>query len=194
MKFNTDKFEHISHSRDFLTNKNIPKAEYSAPDNLSIETKSVVRDLRLQILGSTDFTDQINNVCKSARNKISWIFRTFYCREVNFMAFMWRTYVQPIIDNVCQLWAPTSHLGIKKIEDLFRNYTNRCTKIKNENLNFLGRVQRFGISLQQRRHQRFRLICVWKILENLSPNCGLSWSTTELGDSDQCLPLLTMLR
>ena len=179
MNFNTDKFEHVSHGREFKTNKNIPAAEYFTSDKLSIETKPVVRDIGIQISGNTNFEDQINNVCKMAWNKISWIFQTFYCREVKFLAFMWRIYIQPIIDYGCQLWAPCNQSDLKKLEGLFRNYTSCCDEIKAEKLNFWEHVHRFGISSQQRRHQRFRIICVWKVMEHLSPSCGLSWSNTD---------------
>ena len=62
---------------------------------------------------------------------------------------------------------------------MFRNYTSCCDEIKAEKLNFWEHVHRFGISSQQRRHQRFRIICVWKVMEHLSPSCGLSWSNTD---------------
>ena len=31
------------------------------------------------------------------------------------------------------------------------------------------------ISVQISRAERFRIICIWKILEKSSPNCGLTW-------------------
>ena len=32
---------------------------------------------------------------------------------------------------------------------------------------------------QQRRAERFRLICIWKIIEGITPNCGITWYTSE---------------
>ena len=190
MSFNTDKFEHVAHGRDFATHKKIPKSEYFTADNLSIETKQSVRDLGIQISAASDFTEQINKVCKAVRDKTSWIFRTFYCREAQFMSFMWRTYVQPLIDYGCQLWAPNCQMGLKKLEDLLRNYTSRCDKTSDLKLNFWERVKFFGISSQQRRQQRFRVICTWKIMENLSPNCGISWTVSERGGETLYSPIL----
>ena len=94
---------------------------------------------------------------------------------------MWRVYIQPIFDYGCQLWSPIDQSDIRKMEDVLRNYTAHAQKLSqdNEKLNFWQRISFFNISSQQRRQERFTIIYTWKILENLVPNCGLEWESTD---------------
>ena len=82
-------------------------------------------------------------------------------------------------DYASQLWAPNKQLDIKSLEDIFRNYSAQAQKDNNESLDFWSRLVRYNIRSQQRRSKRFRVICTWKILEKITPNCGLSWSSNE---------------
>ena len=144
-----------------------------------IPQKKSVRDLGVQVSASTDFHDQIMIVCKRARDKSNWIFRTFYSRNVLFLRFMWSNYIQPILDYASQLWSPMRQLDIKLLEDIFRNFSARAQKDNQENFDFWTRLHRYKIKSQQRRSERFRIIYTWKILEKLLPNCGLSWTEND---------------
>ena len=179
MSFNEDKFELVRHGDSFRTTTNIPRGVYTTEDGTEIKCKNSVRDLGIQISAESDFREQINKVCKDARNKAHWIFRTFYARDVSFLSFMWRIYIQPILDYGVQLWAPSKQAEIKLLEDVFRNYSSRAQNDNHEPFDFWDRIRRYGIRSQQRRAERFRIICVWKVLENISPNCNISWETTE---------------
>ena len=178
MKFNGDKFQHLSHGSSFRNNRNLPKGLYLDNDGIQIKSEIHVRDLGIEISASSDFSAHIDLTCKRARDKIGWIYRSFYCREVNFLAFMWRTYVQPILDYGCQLWGPNKQMDIKKLEDIFKKFSARAQQfnISAEKIHFWERLKLFGIKSQQRRQERFRIICIWKILHNLTPNCGIEWN------------------
>ena len=178
MQFNGDKFQHLSHGRSFKNNREIPKGVYRDNVGDQIKTEISVRDLGIEISATTDFLMHINTTCQRARDKISWIYRTFYARDITFLAFMWRTYVQPILDYGCQLWAPYKQGEIKKLEDIFKNYSSRAQQHNksSEKLHFWHRIVQYGVKSQQRRQERFRIICIWKIINNLSPNCSITWN------------------
>ena len=181
MDFNEDKFQHLPHGRSFRGSRNIPKGLYFSNNGNPIKIETSVRDLGIEISATLDFLTHINQACKRARDKVSWIYRSFYSRDVVFMSFMWKTYIQPILDYGCQLWAPSKQLELKKLEDVFKKNSARAQQFNDssQKLHFWERLVQYNISSQQRRHERFRIICVWKILESLSPNCSLSWSTSE---------------
>ena len=180
MKFNSDKFEHVSHGREFRSNIEIPRSSYKTDESVEVKMKKVVRDLGIEISESSEFTDHINLICKRARDKGAWIFRNLYRRDYEFLSFMWRVYVQPIFDYGCQLWSPSTQSDIRKMEDVLRNFTARAqsTNQDEDNYNFWQRISLLNLSSQQRRQERFTIIYIWKIMENLVPNCGLEWESS----------------
>ena len=101
-------------------------------------------------------------------------------RDVTFLAFMWKAYIQPILDYGCQLWAPTKQIEIKKLEDVFKKISARAQQYnpQSQKLHFWERLLQYDVRSQQRRHERFKIICIWKILENLSPNFQIKWDTS----------------
>ena len=179
MRFNSDKFEHVRHGGTFKSNKSIPMSQYFTDDQELIEQKTDVCDLGVTISATSDFHNQILKVVKSARDKSNWIFRSFYSRDVQFLTFMWKCYLQPILDYASQLWSPSRQLELKLLEDVFRNFSAQAQNDNLETLNFWTRIQRYQIRSQQRCAERFRVICTWKILEGIAPNCGLTWRSND---------------
>ena len=190
MRFNNDKFVLLRHGESFRYNKDIPVSEYFTDENEPIPKKKQVRDLGVIVSSSTDFHDHILHVSKNARDKINWIYHNFYSRDPSFLKFMWNSYIQPILDYSSQLWFPSNQTDIKILEDIFRNYSARAQKDNQENLDFWTRVSRYKIKSQQRRAERFRIICTWKILDKLSPNCGISWYYNDRSGRTCTIPII----
>ena len=145
MRFNSDKFEHVRHGATFRSNLSIPVSQYYSDTQDPIPTKAAVRDLGVIVSSSTDFHDQILAVCKQARDKTNWIFRSFYSRDVQFLSFMWKCYVQPILDYASQLWSPSKQLDIKMLEDVFRNFSARAQQDNLETFDFWTRISKYKI-------------------------------------------------
>ena len=87
------------------------------------------------------------------------------------MKFMWKTYIQGHIDYCSQLWQPLQSGLLQRIEGLQRTYTKKISEISH--LNYWERLKTLKISSQQRRMERYRIIYIWKVLENKVPNCGI---------------------
>ena len=179
MRFNSDKFQLLRHGSEFKSNRNIPRSQYVTDEQEIIKTKNVVLDLGIIMSSSTEFHDQILQICKRARDKSNWIFRSFYSRDVVFLRFMWMCYIQPLMDYGSQLWSPIKQLEIKMLEDVFRNFSARAQNDNKETLDFWTRICRYNIRSQQRRSERFRILYSWKIMENMTPNCGISWNEND---------------
>ena len=60
---------------------------------------------------------------------------------------------------------------MEKIENLQRIYTGKIPEVSS--LNYWERLQKLKIYSQERRMERYRAIYIWKILEGISPNCGI---------------------
>ena len=60
---------------------------------------------------------------------------------------------------------------MEKIENLQKNFFNRIPKVKH--LNYWEKLKFLKMNSQERRMERYRILYVWKILENKALNCGL---------------------
>ena len=53
-------------------------------------------------------------------------------------------------------------------------------------LNYWERLKSLGMNSVQRRMERYQILYTWKIIEGLSPNCGVNWSPVEERNGRQC--------
>ena len=72
---------------------------YMTPGNSNVILPcDVVRDLGVLINCDGTYSDHIVKISKKAAQKIGMILRTFSCRAPNFLKFIWKTYIQPVLD------------------------------------------------------------------------------------------------
>ena len=87
---------------------------------------------------------------------------------------MFNTLVQPHIDYCSQLWMPQEGQHPDKIEKLLRDYTRKISGM--QELNYWERLKSLKMNSEQRRLERYQVMYIWKIMEGLTPNCGVTWS------------------
>ena len=97
----------------------------------------------------------------------SWILRTFRSRSQVVMMTLWKALVQPILDYCSQLWCPIRPGQIKQLEEIQKSFTRKISL--GEKLNYWDRLKQLRLFSQERRRERYRVIYIWKILENLVP-------------------------
>ena len=114
MEFNKGKFIVLRYGEnEALKNE----TEYFSGDfEEIIERKESLRDLGVQLTDDGGFGEQIEKVCKKARQKSGWIFRTFYSRNTQFLKQVFKSLVQPHIDYCSQLWTPLEGPNLEKVE------------------------------------------------------------------------------
>ena len=175
MNFNGKKFQVVRYGpNEELKNS----TEYfSGSYDEIIERFDSVRDLGVQLSDDASFNEQIEKVCKKARQKSGWVFRTFYCRRPDFLKQMFKTLVQPHIDYCSQLWMPQEGANMEKVEKVLRDFSRRVPGIRD--LCYWERLKSMAMSSEQRRLERYKVIYIWKIMEGLVPNCGLKWTATD---------------
>ena len=104
------------------------------------------------------------------------LLRTFQNRDLEFMKFNWKTYVQPILDYASQVWSPLEGGLLYKLESLLRSFSSKINHIGH--LHYWQRLSKMKMLSIGRRYERYRVIYCFKILNGLTPNCNLAWNST----------------
>ena len=163
MELNDVKFELLRYG----SNKNIKEqTHYTSPSGKVIENKDVVKDLGIFMSNDCLFAYQINSAIEKAKS-ISWILRTFSSRSSHVMLTLYKALVIPILEYCSVLWSPNTVGLIQRIEEIQKSFFK---KIKGVNKNYWECLKDLKIYSLQRRRERYRIIYVWKVLENLVPN------------------------
>ena len=133
-----------------------------------IDVKDSVKDLGFIMSNDGSFTEHVNHVVEKAKTQMSSILRNFKSRSLNHMLCLWKSIVIPRLEYCSQLWNPTKRGDIQKLEMLQKTFTRKINGLSN--LTYWDRLKRCGIFSLQRRRERYQIIYVWKILEELVPS------------------------
>ena len=174
MQFNDKKFEVLRYgpNQDFKENYH-----YTGPNDQPITEKQQVRDLGVLMSNNNKFAEHINKVINTAKQKCGWIYRTFKSRDALLMKTLWTSLVQPHLDYCSQLWSPSKIGEIQRLEQVQRNYTSGINGLRE--LNYWERIHHLKMFSQQRRRERYRILYIWKMTQELVPNPGI---TTKISD------------
>ena len=92
------------------------------------------------------------------------------------MLTLYKSLVISILDYCSPLWHPSGSAYLSnKIEGVQRSFTRRLSGMPG--LNYWERLKFLRLYSLQRRRERYLILYVFKILHNLVPNCGLSFTT-----------------
>ena len=175
MEFNGTKFECLKYG----TNRML-KESYSyinSDSTEAIEDKENIRDLGIILSDNGDYSEHINRIVRKAKQKCGWIARSFHRNTVDFRKMMWKTYVQSVLDYGSQIWSPTNQSQITHLESVQRMYTVTTEGLGS--LNYWERLLLMKISSVQRRHERYKVFYIGKVLQGLVPNFGISWNSNQ---------------
>ena len=169
MQFNGTKFQVLRYG----LNEDVKNDTIYFTDNMEniIERFSSVKDLGMILSDDARFEEHIEKVSKTVRQKVGWITRTFFTRNTDHMKHLWKTLVQCHIDYCSQIYMPGQGQGMLAIEKLFYNYSRLIPEVREDD--YWTRLQKLKMLSQERRMERYRIIYIWKILEDLAPNCGV---------------------
>ena len=166
MSLNGNKFEHLHVGK----NLHQTKTSYTDPSGNIIEEKEYIKDLGVTISNDLTWDKRISEVVSKARIMSGWVLRTFTTREQDPMICMWNSQIRPALDYCSPLWSPSpSNLGsIDLIEQTQRVFTRRINGM--EELDYAQRLKKLNMYSVQRRHERYKIIYIYKIKEGLVPN------------------------
>ena len=190
-QFNGNKFEHIHFGKS-----PVPVRPYYDPSNNAIIEKSVIKDLGVWVTNDLTWNFQIDMVISDSRKQIAWILRTFTSRDPNTMRSLWISLIRPILDYCSPLWSPmpTNYGNIDRLEGVLRTFTKHIEGL--QTLSYTERLKALNLQSIQRRHERFKIIYMFKIKEGLVPNLPLNPSDpsgpcvlrfkTSIRDNNRC--------
>ncbi len=169
MLFNDKKFELIRYgkNRDLKNTTN-----YRNPLGQQIMENQCVKDLGIHMGTSLEFREHLDSVCLTARKYSGWILRTFKSRDTSTMKTLWNSMVLPRIDYCSQLWSPTTKGQLSKMESLQRNFTSYCSETRD--VDYWQRLKTLKMYSIERRFERYRIIYIWKMIEQKVPNYGIN--------------------
>ena len=168
MCFNSSKFEKLHYNHRNTSN---PPYNYTANDGANISEKESLRDLGVTMSNNATFRTHINAIANSSRSKLGWILRTFQTRDLLPMLTLWKSLVIPTLDYCSQLWSPWMKQDIQLIEGVQRTFTSKISSIAH--LNYWERLKYLKLYSLERRRERYRIIYIWKMINNLVPNFGI---------------------
>ena len=86
------------------------------------------------------------------------------------MSTIWNSLVRPCLDYCSPLWSPSpsNFREIDLLEETYRSFTRQIREV--DGLDYAQRLKKLKRSSIQRRHERFKIIYLYKIKEGLVPN------------------------
>ena len=77
------------------------------------------------------------------------------------------------MDYGSQLWSPTNTKQLSNLESVLRGYLANTEGL--EPFNHWERLKMIKLSSLERRHERYKITYIWKVVNGLCPNFGLDW-------------------
>ena len=93
------------------------------------------------------------------------------------MMTIWKCLIQPKIDYCSQLWSPSDQASIAMLESIQRNFTRMITGM--EGKDYLDRLASLKMYSQERRRERYQIIFIWKISQQLVHGYSLEFSSSD---------------
>lgn len=144
------------------------KMPYDIDSNTKVEKSEAVIDLGVTMSANMKFQDHIIKIKNKAKKVAAWILRIVESRTAETVMLLYKTYVRPHLEYSCSLWAPQEIMNIAALESIQRTVTAKIEGM--ENLTYWDRLNSLGLYSLQRRRERYDIIHLWKIQQELIPN------------------------
>ena len=172
MVFNGDKFEVLRYWPGRLAKPDDP---YLDPEGQPIEEKSHLRDLGVEMGNDCTFLAHIENTVAAGNKLAGWALRSFQRRSKHVMLTIWKTMVQPKLDYCSVLWSPSDQASIARLESVSRHFISQVAGMAD--LDYWDRLSALHIYSQERRRERYGIIFIWKIAQQLVQGYSMDFAT-----------------
>jgi hypothetical protein len=85
------------------------------------------------------------------------------------LCIVYKTLVRSLLEYCCPFWNPVKVTEIQLLEGVQRTFTSRIGGM--ENINYWERLSHLKLMSLQRRTEWYSILMIWKILQNVAPNC-----------------------
>lgn len=120
------------------------------------------RDLGVMVDTSLKFHEHIETVSHKASGLCHSFLKSTVCRSPEFMVFLFKTHVRPVLEYGSCLWNTGYVEDSRKLERVQRRWTKRVESLSE--LSYAERLSKLGLYSVQGRLTRADLIQYWKIL------------------------------
>ena len=173
MILHEDKFELMCHTTSKCNlSQQLPFSnqyfEYTTPNGVNIQHSDIIKDLGIRITPNLSWSPQINTLADSARRLISWVLSVFQDRSEETMMCLYRSLIRSRLEYCSALWNPSKMEDIITLESVQRLYTSKISGLSE--YTYHQRLRKLKLLSLQRRRERFIIIQMWKIINNISPN------------------------
>ena len=194
MVLHTNKFEYLCHSTGsskLLQELPFSSQFYQYTTKEAIITPTItVRDLGINIVPDLQWSPHINIICDSARRITAWILSVFSDRSIDTMLILYKSLIRSRLEYCCPLWDPTKVQDVVALEGIQRSYTSKISSIAN--LHYHDRLTELKLMSLQRRRERYSIITIFKILNNIAPNdLSITFSTSARRGTRVKIPSIT---
>ena len=165
MQFNSDKFEVVRYRSKKSADVQF---EYASNNGQVIMEKKMLTDLGVTMSCDASFNQHVLSICSKVKKKAGWALRTFMTRDKLPMLTIWKTLVIPHHDYCSQLWCPVKTGLTQSLELLQRSFVSKIRGMKQ--LSYWEQLKTLRLYSLERRRERYILLYVWQILEELVPN------------------------
>ena len=139
-----------------------------------IEPTNCVKDLGILMSSDGSWGSHIGTIAKEARRLAGWVLGIFKDRSRATMMTLLKSLIRPKLEYCSPLWSPCKIGDIQKLEEIQRYFTRRVDECAG--MDYWDRLKQLKILSLQRRRERYMVIQVWKIRQNLVPNStGISF-------------------
>ena len=153
-----------------------PDLKYSSPDGTTIEEKSHLRDLGVEMASDLTFNMHIAKTVSAATQLVGWAMRTFRRRSKLVMLTIWKSLIQSKLDYTSQLWSPIDQANINSLESVARHFTAKVHGM--DNMDYWERLEALHLYSQERRRERYRIIFLWKVAQGLVQGYQATFNTS----------------
>ena len=141
---------------------------YTNPNMEIISPSRNVLDMGIYMSGDCTFNYHISSLSKRCANLSGWILRTCYTRDSITMLTLFQLIVLSRLDYGSQLWSPFLIKQVTQLEKIQPSFTKHITGMNDMPYN--ERLKSLGLYFLQRRKERYCIIYIWKIIEDMAPN------------------------
>ena len=117
----------------------------------------------------------IENTVAAGNKLVGWALRSFHRRSRQGMTTIWKIIIQPKLDYCSVLWSPADQASISRLESVSRHFTSQVAGMSD--LDYWERLASLKILSQERRRERYRVIFVWKIAQELVQGYSMNFVT-----------------
>jgi hypothetical protein len=173
MQLHEDKFEFLCYrTKQSSLLKQLPStgqhAVYQTPKGHTLYPQEAVKDLGVILASDYSWSYHINTMVADARIMAAWVLGVFKDRSYSTMLQLYKTMVRSRLEYCCPLWSPHKIQDIQTIEAVQKAFTKKIGNMKD--LDYWDRLRRLNITSLQRRRERYIIIHIFKIINDMAPN------------------------